>query len=184
MTKTQNYQLNQWDAADRVRREDFNSDNQKIDEAIAALETKSSFVKLKELVTTQTLSTLKFDLTAIDWSAWRFVCAEIYLYNNNGGTANINTNLGGSQYSMGGSLSNFFADTYIFKVGTENLQPLQILFFPNCNPENHVRAFSFAEPFPCYSYTHAPFQKLEYFEIVTKATMFQPGCRMTVWGMR
>ena len=37
MTKTEHYQLNQWDAADRVLREDFNSDNQKIDAALAEI---------------------------------------------------------------------------------------------------------------------------------------------------
>ena len=37
MTKTEHYQLNQWDAADPVRREDFNADNAKLDAAIAAV---------------------------------------------------------------------------------------------------------------------------------------------------
>ena len=41
MTKTTNYQLNQWDPTDRVLRTDFNSDNQKID---AALSEKCEFV--------------------------------------------------------------------------------------------------------------------------------------------
>ena len=35
MTKTEHYQLNQWDASDYVRREDFNEDNRKIEKAIA-----------------------------------------------------------------------------------------------------------------------------------------------------
>ena len=34
MKYTEHYQLNQWDAADRVLREDFNRDNQKIDTAL------------------------------------------------------------------------------------------------------------------------------------------------------
>ena len=34
---TQNYQLNQWAAEDKVRRVDFNADNQKIDAALAGL---------------------------------------------------------------------------------------------------------------------------------------------------
>ncbi len=34
MTETENYQLNQWDAADPVRRGDFNSDNAKLDAAL------------------------------------------------------------------------------------------------------------------------------------------------------
>lgn len=37
MTKTQNYNLNQWDAADPVRRTDFNADNAAIDAAIKAV---------------------------------------------------------------------------------------------------------------------------------------------------
>ena len=36
MTKTTNYQLNQWTKSDRVMMEDFNADNQKIDAALAA----------------------------------------------------------------------------------------------------------------------------------------------------
>ncbi len=34
MTETKNYNLNQWDAADPVRREDFNSDNAILDAAL------------------------------------------------------------------------------------------------------------------------------------------------------
>ena len=37
MTKTTNYQLNQWDPTDRVLRTDFNSDNQKIDAALGEI---------------------------------------------------------------------------------------------------------------------------------------------------
>ena len=38
MTKTTNYQLNQWAKTDRIMMEDFNSDNQKIDAALGALQ--------------------------------------------------------------------------------------------------------------------------------------------------
>lgn len=38
-SKTTNYQLNQWAATDQVRREDFNSDNQKVDTALKSLDT-------------------------------------------------------------------------------------------------------------------------------------------------
>ncbi len=37
MTETENYHLNQWDAADPVRRGDFNADNVKIDAAFQSL---------------------------------------------------------------------------------------------------------------------------------------------------
>ena len=37
MTKTTNYQLNQWAKSDRVMMDDFNADNAKIDGALRAL---------------------------------------------------------------------------------------------------------------------------------------------------
>ena len=37
MTKTTNYQLNQWAKSDRLMMDDFNADNQKIDAALAAV---------------------------------------------------------------------------------------------------------------------------------------------------
>ena len=36
MNQTPNYQLNQWDKTDRIRMEDFNADNAKIEAALAA----------------------------------------------------------------------------------------------------------------------------------------------------
>ena len=37
MKQTQNYQLNQWEMTDRIRMEDFNGDNEKVDAALAGL---------------------------------------------------------------------------------------------------------------------------------------------------
>ena len=42
MRKTEQYGLNQWDLPDRVRMEDFNSDNARIEEALGALSTRIS----------------------------------------------------------------------------------------------------------------------------------------------
>ena len=36
MAETGNYQLNQWESTDRILREDFNADNAKVDQALAA----------------------------------------------------------------------------------------------------------------------------------------------------
>ena len=38
MNYTKNYQLNQWEPADRVLRTDFNEDNRKIEEALASIQ--------------------------------------------------------------------------------------------------------------------------------------------------
>ena len=56
MKKTTNYQLNQWDAEDRILREDFNQDNKKLDDAIAALRDACPLVKGVDFTTQSTQS--------------------------------------------------------------------------------------------------------------------------------
>ena len=64
MNYTQNYQLNQWDAADRVLREDFNRDNAKIDAALADLSGRLHWQKLLDV--TLEAETQKWDLDVSD----------------------------------------------------------------------------------------------------------------------
>ncbi len=66
MKKTQHYGLCQWDAEDRILREDFNSDNQKIDETMAALKAGNYFEKLADVTTTQSCQQLDVDLSEVD----------------------------------------------------------------------------------------------------------------------
>lgn len=55
---TQNYQLNQWAAEDKVRRVDFNADNQKIDAALAGLAAGKAGTAQLEQVNSQLTSQL------------------------------------------------------------------------------------------------------------------------------
>ena len=50
MTQTQNYQLNQWEAADQVKRTDFNADNAKLDAALAQKADLSALAALQTAV--------------------------------------------------------------------------------------------------------------------------------------
>ena len=52
MNKTANYNLNQWDKADRVLMEDFNADNAKIDAALGAKAEKTVVTALQGQVNT------------------------------------------------------------------------------------------------------------------------------------
>ena len=72
MNYTKNYQLNQWDAADRVLREDFNEDNRKIEEALAAIKTQSSLTLLHRFTLEKSSTEVEFPLS-IDWDAWKAV---------------------------------------------------------------------------------------------------------------
>ena len=76
MTKTTNYQLNQWAKSDRVMMDDFNADNAKIDaalkanaDAIAAETTAriagDMLVKLKEITVTSEIAQIVMDFSAV-----------------------------------------------------------------------------------------------------------------------
>ena len=64
MTKTEHYQLNQWDPSDQVKRTDFNEDNAKIEAALAGLE--SSKADSADLDTLQTDLDAKADTDDVD----------------------------------------------------------------------------------------------------------------------
>lgn len=72
MQKTTNYELNQWDKTDRIRMEDFNADNAKIN---AALGRKAEYVVLKDIVTTAASSTIDIDVSSLNLKDYR----ELYL---------------------------------------------------------------------------------------------------------
>ena len=66
MNYTQNYQLNQWEASDRVLREDFNSDNRKIDAAIAEAKDACPYVRLLTAALPTDAAQLDLDVSALD----------------------------------------------------------------------------------------------------------------------
>ena len=88
MNHTEHYQLSQWEYPDRILMSDFNSDNAKIDAALAgeAAERKSSLAAglalhpSAELICGGTLETaaqkVELDLSGLDWSRYLFLAAE------------------------------------------------------------------------------------------------------------
>ena len=77
MTKTTNYQLNQWAKPDRVMMDDFNADNAKLDAALKAnadaiAETAAAFplVKIKEV--TLGADTAQWDIDVSDINFYRY----------------------------------------------------------------------------------------------------------------
>ena len=63
MRQTANYQLSQWDAEDRILREDFNRDNEKIDRAIHQA---NRVVRLMDVVTSAAATQVSVDLSDLD----------------------------------------------------------------------------------------------------------------------
>lgn len=82
MTKTEHYQLNQWDAGDRVLRTDFNADNAVLDAALHGLAQRGVLTKLKSFTVDRTITgTASFDMDVgdIEWGAWQLVYADFAL---------------------------------------------------------------------------------------------------------
>ena len=71
MRQTANYQLSQWDAEDRILREDFNRDNEKIDQALKELQQTLPYVKLLDVTTEAEAQQVDLDVSQIDFSPYR-----------------------------------------------------------------------------------------------------------------
>ena len=71
MNYTKNYQLNQWEASDRVLREDFNSDNAKIDAALGALTAADCYVKLVDATLEADTQKWDIDMSGIDLTQYQ-----------------------------------------------------------------------------------------------------------------
>ena len=93
MNYTQNYQLNQWDATDRVLRTDFNSDNQKIDAALknaadavaaeaAARAAGDVYVKLLDLTLEANTQKWDIDMSSIDLTKYQKLVLHPHLKGN------------------------------------------------------------------------------------------------------
>ena len=123
MKQTANYQLNQWEQADRILMADFNADNLKVDGALAglqtalsaetaalaaridaltaALEAKSPFVKLKEVYVPENKRNVTMDLSDIDWSEWQAVYLDCDCPLSESASLRLNTSNGPSFASFG-----------------------------------------------------------------------------------
>lgn len=73
MNTTSHYQLNQWDGPDRILRTDFNADNLKTDDAIAAVREACPIVKLVEVSISEDTAQFDVDMSAFsltDYDMW------------------------------------------------------------------------------------------------------------------
>ena len=81
MNYTKNYHLSQWDAADRVLREDFNRDNETIDAALAAvqdrldsLQARHTLQQIKAFTAdTAQYGRITFPMDDVAWSDWNLI---------------------------------------------------------------------------------------------------------------
>ncbi len=131
MNYTENYQLNQWEPADRVLRTDFNEDNRKIEEALQKSEDARFYIKLLEITTTTTTKEINLDVSSIDLLQYHKI--ELYVScptKENGFTLQVNHLSSEYPYtsiSGGGASSTRYTDCLAyFPSGSQGL----LFFYP------------------------------------------------------
>jgi hypothetical protein len=173
MTKTENFQLNQWDAGDPIRRGDFNRDNAILDAALEGLGAKleelanqSRFTKLREVDVTATTNRAEISLSGVDWSRWDKV--HLDLLATNGSQMGLYFNDTGTQrFPISASAS-----------GGTNLYLPRISFFPGYLVNRAVCAMQGAtEVKPGY-----PYSSLTKLILYNSTSTMAAGAKMILWG--
>jgi hypothetical protein len=134
LKKTQNYQLNQWDATDRILREDFNEDNARID---AALEGTKPFTKLKEFTISQTGTQVEANISDIDFSQYHYVILDI-LGSMSGSLKFYCNTPAGSSYMYFSGNSTFYNSLGNIVSNAAGKISGRIIFFPYHNGEERL----------------------------------------------
>ena len=186
MTKTEHYQLNQWDAADLIRREDFNADNAKLDAGLAALreavsaeaaaretavtvlETKSRFAKLWEVTLTAESGNIELDLSGVEWSKWDKVHLDCLTTNGQQMVGYFN--------SVTEENRNFYFP------GASGYYRPRITFYPAFRADRYVCVTWMGNAVNC-TYSYSSLEKM----IINKGganstTSMSPGAKFILWG--
>ena len=144
LTKTSNYDLNQWDAGDRVLREDFNADNATIDAALAAADAKldSTLAQIMARQHFQTITEIPIPATggrnanltlpSINWSHYYYVIFEFAVTGTGEGMIYMNGTSGGQSYQIGASSSKSGLAAF------STSSTMTFLFMPHYSNQHHV----------------------------------------------
>ena len=134
MTKTEHYNLPQWEGSDRVLRTDFNEAMADIDAAlqanadsVTALAGRSRFTKLKEMNITNYVTSAELNLSDVDWRQWDKVHVDILAPQAQQGNIDLNGNS---------------ENSYIGKFGGEYSEPgiyhPRLTFYPHFQTSRFV----------------------------------------------
>ena len=182
MNYTQNYQLNQWEASDRVLREDFNSDNRKIDAAIAACRARDPQL-LKSLTISNDTSQIDIDVSDIDFDHWHTILLRLEIF----GTGEM-------RLCSNQSYSEFFNQFSVFDSTTDCLSKFparaagqchEISFFPLCDKRRLITALTLSDTVLLGCNYQLSYENLTTLTIFPKEPkqMLGAGSTITLYGL-
>lgn len=172
MQQTGNYQLNQWELADRILMEDFNGDNEKVDAALAGKLGAAELIR--EISMDNYDGRLTMDLSDIDWNQWSIMIFDLQPLNNYVGTTDLSFKLGGTLGTgTAGDTSTPITD----------VTPRTIILFPMRDASRIVRYLEF----PCgnvWQYTGRYEQITNIAAITNHSLGLAPGTNIKAYGIR
>ena len=185
MTKTEHYQLNQWEKTDRILREDFNEDNRKIEAALCSVPyTKIVKMELQEPTSATDLAVDNIDFT-------KYLKIELFLHCPDfTGSINIQVNHIAAGYRCGpisGSVSGSSSITTVLA----SLREYQsgVLLFYSPHPQGKVGCLSISSNgIDAYSGQQcvAPctWSQLTSFNFTTYGVPFPAGSKFCLYGVK
>ena len=73
MKKTETYNLNQWEASDRIRMEDFNADNARLEAALLSKPGRMELLQTYTGYAGEHLAGHNFHMKAEEWNEWEYI---------------------------------------------------------------------------------------------------------------
>jgi len=203
MKYTANTKLNQWEKTDRILMSDFNSDNQKLEAAMAKLAGEDTSIRqsiaalqaqidaltartvptlLKEYTTTKTTDMIELDMTFIDWAAYKEIIIEARLFCS-AKTSLVKFSWDGRNYPLAEGYATAPSDTTSREAKTPNL-----LILSACGDKDHmlhVRALASGkiDTSKTFSISGAQLETLNVHSSDTSGTM-AAGCKFKFYGIR
>ena len=164
--KTTNYQLNQWAKTDRIMMDDFNSDNAKLDAALAG-KRESSRLLLSAVVNEEGQNTIDLDLSAIEWDKWEQITV----------LSQVQTRIGYNTDSVGLSLDGAGWNTL---AALSPIKFMELHLFPRRNKSGTIHGLFF--PGGTVHLGNGTYESLTKLSVYTRGDYIKVGSSVTVWG--
>ena len=166
MTKTTNYQLNQWEKTDRILMEDFNADNAIIDAALGGMRQRSKLL-LSAVENETGKRELTLDLSSIDWGQWDQVTIFAWARTTYSSTSK------GVILELGG---NVWGNLAAVKAGS----PMELHLFPRMEKSAMVHGLFF--PGGEVRLGNKDYTAISSLTLRADDSYLEPGAFVTVWG--
>jgi|GEM_PF-942602 len=205
MNQTEHYKLSQWEKTDRIMMDDFNRDNANIETAlgaafaavtaetaartadVAVLTAKSPFVKLREIVTTQSAAQVNLDLSDINFADWQVLWLDVAILGTWAGFLRPNGTTDASYYQLGstsGPISNNGLTVYY------NDKKYRTIFFSGKSGEKRISCITVGESDGGMVYrgvcSTLTFSQQKTFLLVPTESYYHmdTGTKIAIWGVR